>query len=321
MRQKRVFRDWQHPRDDAGRFSRTGGASWMKRARERFSDADTSTTGPGGRSRFGRAAKAEALIRAHERHAAPQRTMGAPGTGRDITAMVDAEMRADYDPGETFFRNGRTSFDDPRSGDFRDPRDYRLTRLVRAQGWGTPGTGSRAEVDARIADGWAEAFRGVRPHGDSTAEGQIEAMRDSPDFEYGSGIYGNGIYFSADRRVADTFSRADPDSPKHTTDQGAVVRVAISPHARVVDHDALLAEKAAWLKANGRGVLADGTLDLVLDEGRFAAMMGYDVIVVRNKQDGHWNVGVNAKGRKVKTRSKATQYVVLNRGAMIVEEV
>lgn len=320
MRQKRVFRDWQHPRDDAGRFSRAGGASWLKRVRERFSNADTSTTGVDGGSRFSKAAKAEALLRAHERYGGPGRVTGAPGTGRDISPAVDVEMRADYDPGETFFRNGRTSFDDPRSGSLSDPRDYRLTRLVRAQGWGTPEVGDRATVDARITDGWTEAFRGVRPHGDSTAESQVEAMRSSPDFEYGSGIYGNGIYFSADRRVADTFSRHDPDAPKHATDQGAVVRVAISPDARVVDHDALLEEKTAWFRANGRGILADGTLDLALDEGRFAAMMGYDVIAVRNKQDGHWNVGVNAKGRKTKTRSKATQYVVLNRGAMIVEE-
>jgi hypothetical protein len=36
VKQRRVFREWQHPRDGKGRFSRSGGGSWAKRAAAGF---------------------------------------------------------------------------------------------------------------------------------------------------------------------------------------------------------------------------------------------------------------------------------------------
>jgi hypothetical protein len=68
VKQKRVFREWQHPRDGRGRFSRSGGASWAKRAAEGFAKAEEGrlTKPPvAGRPRIGRSAKAGAILNQH----------------------------------------------------------------------------------------------------------------------------------------------------------------------------------------------------------------------------------------------------------------
>lgn len=76
-RQKRIFREWQHPRDGRGRFARHGSPEWVKAAAEKFRAADTALTAgtrgpglpnraPGGRAQIGRGAKAGALFAAHD---------------------------------------------------------------------------------------------------------------------------------------------------------------------------------------------------------------------------------------------------------------
>lgn len=68
MRRKRVFREWQHPRDERGRFSRTGGGSWAKRAAAGFAKAEEGRTTPppvAGRPRIGRNAKAGLVLNQH----------------------------------------------------------------------------------------------------------------------------------------------------------------------------------------------------------------------------------------------------------------
>lgn len=64
-RVQRVFREWQHPRDARGRFARTGGGSWAKRAAGAFEAAgaapEVKLRGP----RVGRNAKAAALLNQH----------------------------------------------------------------------------------------------------------------------------------------------------------------------------------------------------------------------------------------------------------------
>lgn len=72
-RHKRIFREWQHPRDNAGKFSRKGGEAWVKRAAEAFKSATPSlkegsappASAPG-RPRIGQGAKAAKLFAAHQ---------------------------------------------------------------------------------------------------------------------------------------------------------------------------------------------------------------------------------------------------------------
>jgi hypothetical protein len=65
---KRIFREWQHPRDGKGRFSKRGGAKWAKAASAAFrADApeSASVTRAGDRPRISRTAKADAVFQAH----------------------------------------------------------------------------------------------------------------------------------------------------------------------------------------------------------------------------------------------------------------
>lgn len=247
--------------------------------------------------------------------------------GRDMSGDVRAQYEAVTVPGE-FFQTADTRFDQASEHTFGTPLDAVLTTLVRGQGYGLPETVTPEEMDRRLANGWTAGYRGVRPYAGrpgetnadypslsreaipaADAQEQVRQFREDPDFQFGSGIYGNGVYFSADPAVADTFAVADPDSPKRRTDAGATFRVAVDPAAKIVDYDDLQAEMKAWL-ADDANATPGNMMMVVHDPGRFAAMMGYDVIRVRGKQDGH------KVGRK---RSKADQFVVLNRGAVAME--
>lgn len=75
-RRKRIFHEWQHPRDGRGRFTDGAGtASWADRAEKAFKAATPAVAaGSGsapGRPRIGRAAKGEALFAAHREGARP----------------------------------------------------------------------------------------------------------------------------------------------------------------------------------------------------------------------------------------------------------
>jgi hypothetical protein len=141
---------------------------------------------------------------------------------------------------------------------------------------------------------------------------------------YGSGIYGNGVYFSGARDVAEAFSLTYPGTtkkvgvigPDDIVPGGRLIRSAINPDARIVDYAELEKLKTAWFQRHGIEV-PPAMADQLRDPGRMAAMLGYDVIRVTGMQDGHWRPLAN--GGKV--RSKSPQYIVLNRAAMIVEEV
>jgi hypothetical protein len=65
---KRVFREWQHPRDERGRFSRKGGEAWAKRAAEQFAayaERTPRTLSAPGRPRIGAKTKANVIIDEH----------------------------------------------------------------------------------------------------------------------------------------------------------------------------------------------------------------------------------------------------------------
>lgn len=201
--------------------------------------------------------------------------------------------------------------------DINSLTDKPLSVICRKQGWGTPRTGSKADVDSAIRGGWIEAHRGVEDNWKTgkSAKDIMHAMHADPNYEHGTGIYGNGSYFSVNPAIAKHFAGKN----------GATVRVAINPKAKIVDYDQLKDEMADWRNAN-RFKVKDGTLYAMgADPGRYAAMRGYDVIRVVNHKDG----GPVTKVTSIEdllapdpwgvTESHADQYVVLNRTAMLVE--
>jgi hypothetical protein len=94
-RKRRVFREWQHPRDGRGRFTDGAGtASWVDRAEKAFkaveaaSPSAASTRGDGDRPRISRAAKGAALFTAQREGARPSRTAPVPAATKSAAPAV-----------------------------------------------------------------------------------------------------------------------------------------------------------------------------------------------------------------------------------------
>lgn len=202
-------------------------------------------------------------------------------------------------------------------GELGDPRDGSLRYIGTKQGYsGLPVTVTSKEADIELTRGGTEIWRGTQDWKGNSALAARSAREVDNEFrsgayEPGTGIYGNGYYFSVSQRVAKHFSGK----------RGVLTRAVLRAGAKVIDYDELL-------KIVDR-LFDDASLDLVLrnnviaDPGRAAAILGYDAIRVVGQQDGAPFVkgepsAKNSLGHKF---SAHVQYVILNRTALLVEEV
>ena len=189
--------------------------------------------------------------------------------------------------------------------------DMDVEAIARSRGLdAVPTLAAASDVDAAVQRGWVEAWRGVKrvETNDAFRVGELE---------FGQGLFGRGYYFTTERGVAEVYRGADvkfgPDYRIQSYSggvDGGLLRVAINPDARIVDYDALLAERKALLetwRAEGRLTPAAEKLLADRDVSKYASARGYDVIRVRNRTDG------------VNIDNWPDQYVVLNRQAVLVE--
>jgi GNAT superfamily N-acetyltransferase len=147
------------------------------------------------------------------------------------------------------------------------------------------------DFDALIARGSIPLYRGLYGGGLD-----IAALID--DFRYGNyyagkGIHGNGTYLGTDHRTALAYGGLGGANN--------VFRLVISPNARVIDQEELHREYLAFTRSGAFDALSPDVQDLLLDEGRFAAALGYDAIRVPG------------------AAGDSDYYVVLNRGVIIVD--
>ncbi|MFX0579046.1 GntR family transcriptional regulator [Nocardia nepalensis] len=190
--------------------------------------------------------------------------------------------------------------------DIDDPiEDPAMAYIARAQGFDTrPTLAGPEEIDAVVAAGWQELFRGVR---DSRYADEFRTGRYLPAIPTSSS-FGIGIYASSDIDVA--LGDADDRSE-------GVIRMALRPDARTIDFADLCAEMAgekATLDYEERMLTAqeqttgvrtrrrDLSLrrEILSDEGRYAAARGYDAYYVREP-------------------GTADVWIILNRSAVVVE--
>lgn len=197
--------------------------------------------------------------------------------------------------------------------------DASLTAISKIQGFDAkPALVSKAEMDALIADGATPVYRGVKPKGGKTAKQFLDSLRGKPDslpYEIGTGIYGNGVYFSESDDTAEGFASTygvkDPRS--------GVIRGVIRPDAKTVDYDSLVLESKQavealynerernnWEPPMPEWFASRRRMSLVQDPGRYAAMQGYDVVLVSDRHHDGFNA--------------APQKVVLNRSVLILED-
>lgn len=120
-------------------------------------------------------------------------------------------------------------------------------------------TAAPHELDALIAAGHREVFRGVPHTGIDPAEDRI-----------GQGDYGAGRYVSTDRHTAERYA-----SGENGTADGTVIRGALAPHAKLADSTALSRQQMDEESA--------GTLPTGVSLADYATQKGYDGIHVPHK--------------------------------------
>ncbi|GAA3027268.1 hypothetical protein [Streptosporangium longisporum] len=163
-------------------------------------------------------------------------------------------------------------------------RDQRLANIWKEQGFdGLPRAVSDEELDADIAAGGIEMFRGLTG---SSGRPYAEQFINGDEHFPGLGVFGNGTYTSPAAYFAATYAVTDG--------RGSMMRMALRSDARVIDYDKL--PEAAQESENA--VTDRRIADAMTDPGRLASMLGYDAIRV--------------------SHIKPHQYVILNRTAVSV---
>lgn len=131
--------------------------------------------------------------------------------------------------------------------------------------------------------GQTAMYRGVS--GQSAADRTLY----SPNNHVGNGMYGDGNYFTTpgDRSTAVGYMRQSGGT------NGRILKAALSPNARIVDHSVVQAEIAKLsrrsqraLKKAGTGNVSARTFATNIGEAQMALKMGYNVI------HNGWNINV-----------------------------
>lgn len=200
--------------------------------------------------------------------------------------------------------------------------DGQLTAISKMQGWhGKPRVVSKEEMDRLVAAGAPPLYRGVKPAKTGTPKDFFDSLRGTPgsaEYELGTGVYGNGVYFSDSRDTATHFATKrgvkDPNE--------GIIRGMIDPNARSIDYDKIkqmARDELTRLEAEekAKGLTMKDTpeewkksreqMGILIDPGRYAALLGYDVIDVGPQHDDGYQ--------------KTLQRVVLNRTVLILEDV
>lgn len=209
--------------------------------------------------------------------------------------------------------------------------NHRMQTVAHAQGFDAHPTLDDAAFDAAIAAGGRRLFRGTdaRP-GRSGQDRQREFAHGTP--EYGTGLYGNGFYFSNNQAFASTYGQLRDG----IAEPGTVGEYVLPKTARTIDYSKLLAQmgsdttpgqqqiaqaqaqlldalraaskgsrepaiarRVAWEDYEAKVRRTGTTRDRILaDPGTYAMAKGYDAYIVRLPMD-------------------MQEIVLLNRGAVI----
>jgi len=169
---------------------------------------------------------------------------------------------------------------------YKGVQDDALVLLYDRQGFhGKPEVLTETEMDARIASGWREAWRGfgAPPGGIEYAE----AFRTGDRHYAGIGVTGNGTYaaFGPDGAYQALTYTKQPAGGAGPVEPRALVRIAVPPDARILDHYDIssIVEVRGDYGIHDPARAARGRV--LADDGRLAAAMGYDAIEMADHTD------------------------------------
>lgn len=210
--------------------------------------------------------------------------------------------------------------------------DRMLGAIYDEQGFhGRPRVVTAEEMDELVQAGWTELWRGLASGDVNQMRTWADQFRGAGEHHPGQGARGGGTYTSTDLGEAQTYTQmdrnrfqlvlipddsgqlmhgyqdaTDPDSSPIPYDQynkagyynpkmyPGILRIALRPDARTIAWEDL---DATWERLVGKVPDESPRYQVLADEGRLAAALGYDAIVLRR---GH--------------------VIVLNRTAVAVQE-
>lgn len=175
----------------------------------------------------------------------------------------------------------QTDLNDPQYADGYDYYDNSLQKLVLAMGLNKgPQVLSEADFDAYVQQTGAEVkYRGV------SGKDAADRFMNATNNHVGNGVYGDGHYFTNNFSTAESYGRHAASGKGKPPSSRVVLRMALSPKARVIDYGTLQAAmrnagvnlSRALGKAGSAGTRTYGPND---GEAQFAMRMGYNVIQV-----------------------------------------
>lgn len=155
----------------------------------------------------------------------------------------------------------------------------------------------KGEVDAIAAEnGTPVLYRGLVNSSKMTSQEIANQMLNDPNNRIGGGVFGDGFYFSPSLNMAEQYAG----------NSGTIVKATLNPKtAKVIEHKDVLKEMEKYSQHPTKHTLTDKLWDVCdspqwgnQGESVMALKMGYNVIKAGNNK-----------------------YVVIDRGALVVEEV
>jgi hypothetical protein len=182
--------------------------------------------------------------------------------------------------------------------------DKALTEMMDESGRsGLPTIVDDKEIDRLQSAGWRVCYRGIGAANGKSSKQNADQFRVDPHMYNGAGVFGNGTYsayattskhkgnsgYDTDSAKAEAASYARKGSRRSRSGRGGgtVIRFAVPPTARVVEHDDLQKEQQSEMsqldqqRKSGKITTSeyDKLAKVISDLGRFATLKNYDAIV------------------------------------------
>ena len=159
-----------------------------------------------------------------------------------------------------------------KNADYSGVKSFQDVRKVTLDNLGYSGLPQVVEDEA-FADAAKEStvfYRGVAPSVDKSASKIADEFKNGELWTGNSGgaAYGNGVYFSPEKTIAEEYADID----------GEIIEMVMDKSAKIVDYETIYNEFFETGIPTTLGDKREDYHDIIADVGQYAAMKGYDAI-------------------------------------------
>lgn len=151
-----------------------------------------------------------------------------------------------------------------------NPSSYYQLWLEENDDYGRASIITENDAQNLVDRGYTVIYRGMPDSFRSTGESKLKDIQDDGGYFTGTGIYGDGLYFSNSRETAHLYATGFDYDRGH----GAMIAALIKPTAKVAVHGDMLRE----LGKNHDEAFSDGRVGLDGLVSVYARSKGYDII-------------------------------------------